>query len=335
MSTAAKCPQRCLLLLGLLAALAAMSLAFGADAQAKSAKHGATKGASGCGGSDISLLSILSGAAQEEIPTELLSTLEAPVLSTFAVFRRAALPSDQIPALSPVGENLDSELASYYPAYVRELKALPSGERYYVVPGFRRLQDVPPARCLPPNLRAERPKLVEEAHKAASELVYCIAQVGGSNGLGGGGGCESFAEVEKSSRVFAGGLLRSSIMELVPDGVASVRITYAHLVPMLAPVSENAYLVTVPKSATTNAERFLARILKSEPKGKHLTKKQKAKQEAKALNTFINALAQVALASAPEKLEWLDSSGAVMRTIDRPKNDLAKLARAARLTAAG
>jgi hypothetical protein len=66
-----------------------------------------------CESSSGSVIPLLE--AEESVPAELSSPLEAGILSKFAVLRRAPLPSDQIPALSPVGSEVDDELVSYYP----------------------------------------------------------------------------------------------------------------------------------------------------------------------------------------------------------------------------
>ncbi len=57
-------------------------------------------------------------------------SVEAPLLAGYALFRRRAQPSDSLPALNPAASQLDVQLGSDYPAYVRQLAALPGGARY-------------------------------------------------------------------------------------------------------------------------------------------------------------------------------------------------------------
>jgi hypothetical protein len=256
----------------------------------------------------------LLGAASvgEQVPIELWTPLEAPLLATFGVLRRAVVPSDQIPALSPVGGELDGHIASYYPAYVRELKALPNGVRYYLVPGFPVAETVPPARCLAPALRGERPKLLERARQHAAELVYCIAQLGSTEGHD---TCTPFSEVGQAHAIFEDGALLGSAVELVPDGVGSVRFDYGNSKPIVDAVSENSFLFTTPHSAVRAAEATFERLLRRSPHHRHPTKAQiKA-----ALTLLVKGLEEVAATTAPSKLEWLDAAGAPIRTIVAPK----------------
>jgi hypothetical protein len=92
-------------------------------------------------------------------PKALSTPLEATILSSFAIFRRSALPSNEPPARKPAARELarelskDYELSSYYPAYVRQLTRFPNGRRYFVIPAFGRPEAVRPAHCLPTGVR--------------------------------------------------------------------------------------------------------------------------------------------------------------------------------------
>jgi hypothetical protein len=76
-------------------------------------------------------------------PKQLSAPLDAAILSSFAIFRRLALPGDELSGLKPGGDGLDRELSKvyelsgYYPAYVRQLTRLPDGRRYFGDPGVR------------------------------------------------------------------------------------------------------------------------------------------------------------------------------------------------------
>ena len=73
--------------------------------------------------------------AEESVPTELSSPLEAGILSRFAVLRRVALASDQIPALSPGWQESISELLQA--AEAPTAPPVPAGPAW---PGFRPLR---------------------------------------------------------------------------------------------------------------------------------------------------------------------------------------------------
>jgi hypothetical protein len=249
--------------------------------------------------------------AGESVPVELSTPLEAGVLSRFAVLRRAALPSDQIPALSPVGGEVDGKLVSYYPGYVRQLKVLPNGSRYFLIPGFEKPQSVPPARCLPASQRRERPQLVEQEHKLAAEPVYCIVKLGHE---GSGSSCEPFATIEQSPRAFGPSLSEEPVVELVPDGVSSVRVTYVTGAPVVATVEENAYMLAVPQAVRARTEKRLKKVVRRLGRAKHATKAEKRR----ALEAFLGALERALAEAGPHKIEWLSSTGGLVRSIARP-----------------
>ncbi len=120
--------------------------------------------------------------------------------------------------------------------------------------------------------------MIEEDRKSAAEVVFCIAQVGGATGLGRKKECEPFADIAKSARAFQTGLSPSQTVELVPDGVASVRVTYAHLAPAMLAVSENSYLLAPPKSVVRAAERLFTHLAKNLKSRKSRNTKQQLKQ---------------------------------------------------------
>jgi hypothetical protein len=268
----------------------------------------------GCGLSAESITALIEG--DESVPAELSSPLEAGILSRFAVLRRAALPSDQIPALSPVGGEIDGELVSYYPGYVRQLKVLPNGSRYFMIPGFAKPQSVPPARCLPAAERPDRPALVEQEHKLAAEPVYCIVAIGHESA---GNQCEPFAEIEQSPRVFTPSLSEAPIVELIPDGIASVRITYLGGSSVLAPVAENEYSFTMPATIRDTAKQRFTKVFGRLKHAKHKTKAQKRR----ALEQLIAALHKTLVEAEPRKVEWLGGAGELLHSSTPPKSSAA------------
>jgi hypothetical protein len=259
---------------------------------------------------------VLFRPGDEHEPNELVEPLAASVLANFAVLRRAALPSDQLPALNPAAQRLDDQLASYYPDAVRRVAALSDGSRFFVIPAREKATSIPPSRCLPKSLRSERPRLVEAQRKRAAEPVYCIVAVGSRAGSS---ECVPFSEVDQSPRVFGSAFAGAPTVDLVPDGVASVRIDYRRVAPILARVNENAFVFTPPKALTRQLSNAFQKVLSPvlhPGKTKRLTKAQKRHREKAAEKAFENAL----LKAEPTRVEWLDGSGALVRRIDRPSN---------------
>jgi hypothetical protein len=247
------------------------------------------------------------------LPKELSTPLEATTLSSFAIFRRPARPSDEPPGLNPAAGGLggelykDYELSSYYPAYVRQLIGLPGNRRYFVIPAFGRPEAVPPAHCFPAG---ERSELVEQEHRRSVEPVYCIIEVGG-NGDAPVPGCEPFAQADESFRAFhvSDFLDREPTTELVPDGVASVRITYRDRVPIVVRVKEDAFLLTPPPAPHDRLDAYL-RGLMSSVVGEHVTKTQRLTATKKWNKAFGGTY--------PIKIEWLDSAGRLVRNLSPP-----------------
>jgi hypothetical protein len=245
-------------------------------------------------------------ARPRPLPKKLSTPLDATLLSSFSIFRRSALPRDKLSALEP-GGGLDEELShlyelsGYYPAYVRQLATLPDGRRYFVIPAYGRSEAVVPARCLSGGER-ERRLLVEQEHRLLVEPVDCIIETGNGEDSP-SGGCETFAAIDEGGRVFrSDALTKEPIVELVPDGVVSVRVNYREIAPITLPVSENAFMFTPP------------------PPTPHIV------AELKRLNPAIVAKSRQLISrwnktveeTGPTRLEWLDGAGRVIRAIRRP-----------------
>jgi hypothetical protein len=219
------------------------------------------------------------------------------------------LPSDKVPSADGLGRELykDYELSSYHPAYVRQPTGLPGNRRYFVIPAFGRPEATPPSHCFPTG---ERRELVEQERRRLVEPVFCIIEVG-TNRNAPVPGCEPFAQVDESFGAFhvSDFLGGEPTMELVPDGVASVRIIYQGTAPIVAHVSENAFVLTPPPTPNTRLDTGLRRLLRR-LFGKRLTKAERLRITIKYNNAFTGTY--------PTRIEWLNSAGGLVRALGPP-----------------
>lgn len=271
----------------------------------------------------------LFGGPRPAPPRPLTTPLDAAILARFDLFRRPALPSDTPSVRGLAGGTLarelsqDYTLASYYPAYVRELTVQSGGRRYYVVPAFGRREALPRAGCVSAGARRE---LVAQQQRRSVEPVVCIVEAGGQ--VDQPAGCEPFAATDQYAGIFQSGDSSGDlIISLVPDGVASVGISYRARAPIVVAASENAILFTPPPPShrLTADQDLLSRLqvgeycYRTSPhahwqcRSTHRTKAQRL-QYTKTLADY----RQVVAASDPTKIEWLGATGGLIRTIDPP-----------------
>jgi hypothetical protein len=246
------------------------------------------------------------------VPKQLSTPLSAAILSRFAIFRRSARPSDVLRGLSSrdgeLGRELgeDYELSAYYPAYVRRLARLPNGHSYFVVPAYARSEPVLPAHCLAGGAHARR-KLIESQRKLLAGPVDCIVIAGEATSPP--EGCESFAAIDEGGRVFrANALTKMRVVELAPDGVASVRILYREAPAIAVPVSNNAFSFTPPPPTS----RVAAELQSLQPAlvGADVSIARRRRATLRWDETLRE--------TDPARLEWLDRAGEVVRIIYPP-----------------
>ena len=282
-----------------LAVVLALGLASATQAAAKSQS---------CGGGG------LLGASTESFSVELPGGLEAPVLSSYGVFRRPQRPADLLPPVNPAGAELEAELSGYYASEIRQVAALPDGGRFFVIPGLPRVLNPPPLRCFPKSLRKGIAKLVEEQRKRQTEPRYCVIEMGARRGLP-SSECVAFAEVTSARRIFSFSLFGPpTTAMLVPDGVASVRIVGPGNREKTIPVSENAFLYSAPHDLVLEQRRMLHRVL-TRKSPKHPTKAQRQRLY-RLIDRTVRA---IALRTEPSKVDWLGPGGAVIKSISRPR----------------
>ncbi|MGH2904656.1 MAG: hypothetical protein ACRDK7_13895 [Solirubrobacteraceae bacterium] len=146
-----------------------------------------------------------------------------------------------------------------------------------------------------------------------TEPVYCIIQIDDS-GDSPVPGCETFAQVDESFRAFhVSDFLGQPAIELVPDGVASVRIVYPGHVQIVVSVSENAFLLTPPPAPNSHLDAELRGLLQR-LSAKHLAKAQHEKITRQYNRAYTGTY--------PTRIESLDGAGRPIRAIHPPAAEI-------------
>lgn len=238
-------------------------------------------------------------------PKELSAALDANIVASYAIFRRAgnhALPVPTAVLGRTLGE--DVELSGYYPAYIRELGRLPGLGRYFVIPAVGREEPVPAEQCA---RRALRKRLPEERRVRASKPVYCIVDIKGTSvrALG----CQPFQAAEEGQRLFEPlvALREEPSVGLVPDRVSSMRVSYAEAPQRKVTIRTSAFLFMAPNVSARVRAKLDA--IGNEYHREHLSL------------TTQNALAarwnRAVTEAEPTRVEMLDTTGKIVRTVTR------------------
>ena len=256
----------------------------------------------------------LSSLIENRTPAQLPGSVDPSIAASFGVLRRAGTAGDEPPPLNPLAEEVGDRLAGYYPGEVHQLFQFPDGRRFFLVVGLPRLLPIPPAQCLPSQLRSRRKQLVEDELKRAQEPLYCIVGVATLPVAGpGNGNCSRFAEIYTgASLLLNGGLGSHLVVDLVPDGVAEVNLRYSDGTLISASVLENAYVFTPPPALVKRAEALFnpSKLLRALTR-KHLSKRERREYQRRLYKQFEEAL----IAEVPGQVQWLAGDGYVVRTI--------------------
>jgi hypothetical protein len=249
---------------------------------------------------------------QRTLPQALSTPLPMSILTRFAIFRRLASPSEK--ALSNetrLAQVLGKafELSNYYPDYMREIATNGDGSRYFVIPAFGRAEPLPPAHCRPAMVRHV---LVEQRRRRLIEPVFCVIEVRGEHNWS-ADECEPFAAIEEFRTVFSPVALgrRETIVGLVPDDVVSIRLSYRYNEPVTVNVSGNSFAFVPPMPDMEISLRLKSLASELDRPGLSPALRRELTQRS---NKLIDE-------SEPTRAEWLDSAGAVVRTINRPVAD--------------
>jgi hypothetical protein len=291
-------------------ALAAASTA-GAGAAQAAGKRPAIPGGSGAA-------ELVKQLFANHAPAPLAQPVDPVITGIYAVLRRPAGAGDALPPINPLGEDLADELRAYFPAEIRQVAADARGDRYFVVPGFARAFPVPAARCLPKAQRRERPRLVERQHKEEQVPSYCIEELGPGRPAAGGAVCRPFAAIQTGDQLDVELTRLRTTVDLVPDGVATVRIAYPDGTVFTAPAAENAFTFAPPPREITVPSKQLRSLLR---RYNRQLAHHPSRARRRALRRRAVARLHHLLASYVPTVQWLDAAGNVSRTFPPSVSD--------------
>jgi hypothetical protein len=286
--------------LGLCALLVAGSIAVSLPATAHASKKTQSVGKSrarSCSGGILGF---------SPIPAIESGALDPEVASQYAVLRRPAGPEDQLPPINPLGEDLTFQLRSYFPGYIRQIAVDPDGDRYFLVVGFERGFAIPPARCLPRQLRRDRAQLVAEQRARERRLIYCVEDIGPHRPRYPELNCQPFAGDDTGENLISTAQSTSEVTELVPDGVTTVRLVYRSGAVITTAVSNNAFTFTPPQGPIKKAMRQLQRFLQT-------LRKRHARPSPRLLREFSKHAERAFDQLPPTRVEWLGANGELVR----------------------
>ncbi len=274
------------------AAIAAVAIAIAAlPAAAAATKHPCTESSVGLG---------------PQAPNAETAPLEASVTAMFAFLRRPAGPEDALPSLNPFDQDIGFQLRAYFPGEIRQIARDPDGERYFEIPGFERGITLPPARCLPAPLRQRRAQIVEELHKREAQPVYCIDELGPKRPRYPEGRCSAFADVQTGASLIATAQSTTEVIEVAPDGVATVRLRYRNGDVITAPVAGNVFDFTPPQRPIKKLEALRRRF------GREI---RKGRVHGRALEPLARRLETARARLVPQTVEWFAGDGQQVRVL--------------------
>lgn len=241
-----------------------------------------------------------------QTPNAETAPLEASITAMFAFLRRPAGPEDALPPLNPFDQDVGFQLRAYFPGEIRQIARDPDGERYFEIPGFERGITLPPARCLPASLRQRRGQIVEEQHKREAQPVYCIDQLGPKRPTYPEARCSTFADVQTGASLIETAQSTTEVIELAPDGVATVRLHYRNGDVITAPVAGNVFDFTPPQRPVKKLEAL---------RRKFDREIQKRGVHGRALEPLARRVQAARTRLVPQTVEWLAGDGQQVRVL--------------------
>jgi hypothetical protein len=129
-----------------------------------------------------------------------------------------------------------------------------------------------------------------------------------------------FAGIVQGGRVFqSDALTKEPVVELVPDGVASVRIAYRETPTIVVPVSENAFLFTPPPPTPR-----VKAALRKRPKPRIVVIKHAitmAEFRRIASRRIASPWDKILGETHLTRIEWLNRAGLLVRALSPPANE--------------
>lgn len=233
----------------------------------------------------------------------------APGTAGYPVFAgRTATGAEPAPSRS-LGPELAQryELASYYPGSLRAVPA--SGGAIDVVVAFARNEPAPSAECA---------KLVKHAFPSYSPRdrisgttpLYCFVDMRPPAVANGEPGCGALDEVAAAPRVFAASFVfHAPVVDLVPAGVAAVRVTFPEHAPIVAQVKGGSFELHPPSAPPPRLRSTFARL------------EARLSAPGEATRERVSAEWNRAVArTRPVRVEWLAAGGGVLRSIAPPSS---------------
>ena len=135
--------------------------------------------------------------------------------------------------------------------YMRKLGEGSNGESYYLVPGSTRFP-LPPRRCLRHLSRHQRrvQEHIRREERKRGRVIGLGLFLFSDDGSGAGSCCsDAHALVSNHTLLTTGRARRSTVIGLVPDGVASVTLRWHRGPERDATVANNFWVTHVPRSA--------------------------------------------------------------------------------------
>jgi hypothetical protein len=222
------------------------------------------------------------------------------------VLRRAQLPSDVLPTISQIGQQLSIDLGSYYPQATREL-----APGVYLVIG----NAAAVAPCQASNARIEQPLLATQTQTNAEALTYCVttptAELNSDN-------CEPVSNLTSEDDLAIQLAQGGTTTELVPDTVASASVVYEGGRTQSVTATNNLIQFAAPASARNLVQvdsltiNDLDDVLINHPSSA-VAKRDQA-ELPRAVRRYTAALRQV----MPKSIVWLNAAGVTVSTLHPP-----------------
>jgi hypothetical protein len=140
--------------------------------------------------------------------------------------------------------------------------------------------------------------------------VYCIEDVAAAQGHYGASGCQPFAAVQSGARLIAQDESSTDVVELVPDGVAAVRLHYLQGNAVTSAVAGNAFTFIPPQRPLKEAQLTL-RHLRRQIVGRFGAGRG---HRFHLLRRFVKLAREIRKRLQPQTVEWIDPGGQVIRS---------------------